>query len=252
MAYHPDLVSLLTVGRRHVDPGMGFPWVMERHELPPVVLSTGVVTACDPLVDGRPPPLPVTVPPGRYPLIAWVAAFDDASQEVERRVAALQLLVRDVPIVGWELATGGEDINALEGSAYTGFSVDSGCAALADVAALDALDQWEHTKVEETFAPANFPLWPVPGALDAITDTPTGANIVVVSSGWGDGVYPTFICHGAGGEFSGYVVDFLISPPLVMPSPGSVPHRRTCGPSRRTSRKPATGDGGRSPATTRP
>lgn len=214
MAYHPDLLRLLNPGSRYTEPDSGLQFVIERHRLSDVVLPTGQVTACDPLAAGSDaPPLPVEVPPGRYPLQAWVASHIDGDQEIDRRVAALQLVTRDVPIARWELAAEPEQIAELGDGSYLGFGVDAGCATLSDPVALQALDQWDYDRVEDTFIPLEFPERPVPGAIEAVTDPASGANVIVVSSGWGDGIYPTFVCYGASGEFCGYVIDFLVTPP---------------------------------------
>jgi hypothetical protein len=36
--------------------------------------------------------------------------------------------------------------------------------------------------------------------------------VVSVSSGWGDGVYPTYVGYSAGGAVTSFVTDFLVVP----------------------------------------
>ncbi|MDT5032034.1 MAG: hypothetical protein QOC94_2205 [Actinoplanes sp.] len=50
------------------------------------------------------------------------------------------------------------------------------------------------------------------GAKVAVVDELTGANIIQVSSGWGDGVYPTFVGYTAAGEVACFVTDFQVIP----------------------------------------
>ncbi|GAA2357232.1 hypothetical protein Cme02nite_50810 [Catellatospora methionotrophica] len=38
--------------------------------------------------------------------------------------------------------------------------------------------------------------------------------MITVSSGWGDGIYPTFIGYAAEGKVTSYVTDFLVIPDL--------------------------------------
>jgi hypothetical protein len=45
-----------------------------------------------------------------------------------------------------------------------------------------------------------------------VTDTATGANVATVATGWGDGVYPTFIGYTTGGQIACYVTDFMVMP----------------------------------------
>jgi hypothetical protein len=49
--------------------------------------------------------------------------------------------------------------------------------------------------------------WP-----DRATDPATGANVVLVAAGWGDGSYPTFIGRDADGAVVRFVTDFLVTP----------------------------------------
>lgn len=189
--------------------------MIEAHSLDPVVLPTGQVVGCDPLVfaDSQ-APFTVTVQPGSYPLRAWVAVlYKDAAVEWQRRVAALQLVVRDESAVRWEPAlTDGQDPAKLGEDEYFGYGVDAGTGTLADLVAVRALAGWDFEQIDDVFIPAQLPVTPVPGAICAITDAATAANVVTVSSGWGDGVYPTFIGYTAGGEVQSFVTNFMVVP----------------------------------------
>lgn len=223
--YLPDLSRLLTPGARFADdtgPGTSAEtpdetpaeYVLEPHPAGDVTLPTGQVVGCDPLVFAESDPYTVTVPPGTYPLRAWVAVLQQNGDEWRRYVAALQLAVRDEPAVRWEPAlVKGDDVNDLEDDAFFGYPVDSGTGTLADAAALDALGGWDYERIEAAFIPDETPQAPVPGGVyPAVTDEKTGANVIVVSSGLGDGAYPTFIGYTASGEVASFVTDFLVIP----------------------------------------
>jgi hypothetical protein len=65
----------------------------------------------------------------------------------------------------------------------------------------------------------------VPGALGAITEEQSGANVIVVTSGWGDDCYPTFIGYTGTrqvGSMEFFSEGQSISPPF---SNGVVPVR---------------------------
>ena len=99
MAYTPDLDQMLHAGARHVDEQTHY--VIERHLIGEVTLPTGQVVGCDPLAySGDALPFTVPVSPGRYPLGAWVAVLYSGDRQWERRVAALQLIIRDEPPPG--------------------------------------------------------------------------------------------------------------------------------------------------------
>ena len=212
MSYFPDLDLLLNAGARYADEHAVY--VIEQHPLDDVVLPTGQVVGCDPLVNADAAlPFTVVVPAGRYPLRAWVAVLYQHGTEWQRRVAALQLAVRDDPVVRWEPAlVAGQDVSALGEDPYFGYPVDAGTGTLADLVAIRALATWSYQRTEDVYIPAQFPETPVPGAIGAVTDEPSGANVVTVGSGWGDGVYPTFAGYAASGDVATFVTDFMVLP----------------------------------------
>jgi hypothetical protein len=209
----PDLDMLLTVAARFVRGDVTY--VMEAHPLGHVVLPTGRVVACDPLVfsDGA-AAFTVSVSPGRYPLRAWVALLLRGDELPQRRVAALQLAVVDQPVSRWEMALiDGDDLSTLSEDGFFGYPVDAGTGTLADIVAVRGIDSWDYDRIEEHYIPAQIPEAPVPGALTATTDEATGANIVVVSTGWGDGLYPTFVGYTADDQLACFVTDFMVVSP---------------------------------------
>ena len=139
MAYTPDLDQMLHAGARYVDEQTHY--VIERHLIGEVNLPTGQIVGCDPLAySGDALPFTVPVSPGRYPLGAWVAVLYSGDREWERRVAALQLIIRDEPTTRWQLAlVKGQDLAALGEDEYFGYAVDAGTGTLADLAAVQAM-----------------------------------------------------------------------------------------------------------------
>jgi len=93
MAYVPDLDQILNAGARYADKDAAY--VIEPHLIGEVTFPTGQVVGCDPLTLPDTTPFTVAVAPGRYPLRAWVAVLYRDDAEWDRRVAALQLIIRD-------------------------------------------------------------------------------------------------------------------------------------------------------------
>jgi uncharacterized protein DUF4241 len=217
MAYAPDLDQMLDPGPRYVDEQAHY--VIERHLIGEVTLPTGQVAGCDPLAyAGDALPFTVPVSPGRYQLAAWVAALYHAGSEWERRVAALQLIIRDEPVTRWQLALAeGQGPAALGQDEYFGYPVDAGTGTLADLAAVQAMATWDYQRLEDVFIPDQVPDTPVPGLVAAVTDDPSGANVIIVTSGWGDGTYPTFTGYTADGRISSFVTDFQVDPAGCQP-----------------------------------
>ncbi|MFI6762888.1 DUF4241 domain-containing protein [Micromonospora sp. NPDC050417] len=210
MPYFPDLTAVLVDGARIVRDKVEY--IVEAHPIGVVTLPTGQVVGCDPLAGAdAAAPFTVTVAPGRYGLRAWVAGVHRGNSERQHRTTALQLVVADKPTVHWELAlTDGQEPAGLGAEGFLGYPVDAGVGTLADLAAVRALARWEFDQLDEVFIPAQVS--PAPAAADAVTDEITGANVITVSSGWGDGIYPTFIGYAADGQLTSYVTDFLVIP----------------------------------------
>ncbi|WP_030486347.1 DUF4241 domain-containing protein [Micromonospora chokoriensis] len=211
MPYTPDLDRLLTSGARFTDQHGGY--LIEAHPAGDVVLPTGQVVGCDPLVCPEAEPFTVTVPPGRYAARAWVAVVLREDAEVDRRVAAFQLVISDEPTTRWELAVAGDqDVATLGADDYFGYGVDAGTGTLADPTALAILEGWDEERVEEVFIPADLHSSPVPGLITAVLDEASGANVVTVTTGWGDGCYGTWIGRAADGRVTSFVTDFMVVP----------------------------------------
>ncbi len=210
MAYLPDLGQMLRPGDRFT--GTDSERVVERHDVGEVVFPTGQVVGCDALVSCYDaPPFTTAIAPGGYPLSAWVAVFYRNGVESDRRVAALQLVIGSDPVTSWEPAlVEGQDPARLGEDEFFGYPVDSGTATLADATALRAMAAWDYERIEDVFIPAQIAQEPVPGLTTAVTDEATGANVVIVSSGYGDGVYPTFLGYSEAGRLACMVTDFMI------------------------------------------
>jgi hypothetical protein len=211
MVYEPDLDILLTDGYRP-DWKKRTEVVMERHELAPAVLPTGRLLASDGYPTRDDEPFAVTVPPGTCPMYAWVAVFSKRGKETDRRCAALELRIGGTATVDWEMACAeGEKIEDLESEDdFFGFEVDSGRATISDLATCEALWQWDFSRYESEFVPNPLPERPVPRHVSAVVDAETGGNLTVVGSGWGDGVYPTFIGRDEHGDITSIVTDFML------------------------------------------
>ncbi|GAB3837615.1 DUF4241 domain-containing protein [Micromonospora andamanensis] len=185
---------------------------VEAHDLGPVVLPSGRVVGCDPLVPHT-TPFVDTVPPGRYPVTAWVAVVHTDDGPWQRRITALQVRVADEPVATWSMALlPGQDPAALGDEDFFGYPVDAGTGTLADEVAIAALCEWDYERVEETFIPARIPDDPVDAVITTVVDERTGANVHLVGSGWGDGVYATYVGRTADGRVASFVTDFRVVP----------------------------------------
>lgn len=213
MSFTPAFDRLLTPGARFTDESGEH--VIEVHPAGEIVLPTGRVAGCDPLTCPESEPYTVSVEPGRYPARAWVSSIRGEDGGTDRRVAALELVVRDEPVARWEPAlVGDQDPAELGQDDFFGYGVDAGTGTLADPVALAVLESWDYDQVEEVFLaedPDAVP-GPVPGLVSAVTDEATGANVLTVWSGWGDGCYGTWVGRTADDRIASFVTDFRVVP----------------------------------------
>jgi hypothetical protein len=210
MPYVPDLGVLLTPEYRAERDGVTC--VVEPYQLGPVVLPTGKLVGCDPLVPHT-TPFVDAVAPGRYQLRAWVAVLHKDGSEWQRRITALQLVVADEPAASWTMAMlPDQDVASLGDKEFFGYGVDAGTGTLADQVAIEALSKWDYDQVDSVFIPAQIPDDPIEAVISAVVDERTAVNVYVVGSGWGDGLYATYVGRTEDGRIASFVTDFRVVP----------------------------------------
>ncbi|MER8038744.1 DUF4241 domain-containing protein [Streptomyces hydrogenans] len=172
-------------------------------DLGEIGLPTGGLVACDPIVhlcddDERPAPFTATVPPGRYRVQIAEAAFTYPYDHTVN--AAARLVIRDTPVARWEPAlVPGE---AAPEDDYFGYGVDAGLGCFLDTAAHHSFPGTDDEKGviwEVLDAPQS------PNAF--LVEGENGHTAAVFVSGWGDGLYPTWVGRDADGGVACFVTD---------------------------------------------
>lgn len=184
---------------------------LQVHTLGELVVTSGRIVVCDPLVVPDMPPLADLVEPGRYPVDVSVAKLPNGDQ----RVAYARLRLSEHPAVRWEMATRqGQTLNALEPGYIFGYPVDSGTGCFMDADTCPALMarpiQMGHGYVEsdellDTLNSTSVPTW---SWANLLLDDATSANVIAFSSGWGDGFYPSYWGYDAASQRVALVTDF--------------------------------------------
>ncbi|MFF3211560.1 DUF4241 domain-containing protein [Streptomyces sp. NPDC002886] len=207
----------------HFTPGHSFAYesgqtgVLSLAPVGELSLPTGRVVACDPFVylgSGDIAPFTTQVPPGRYRVEAAIATLarpgEAPAASPHTRVAAARLVIRDVPAVTWELALqDGQDVARLGDDEFFGYGVDAGTGCFYDASADGS---FPGTEDEEG------PVW---AAMETVGDGPEvflatgpdGGTLAGFTSGWGDGVYPTWVGRDEAGEVTCFLTDFFVVPP---------------------------------------
>ena len=176
-------------------------------------MPTGSIVACDPFVFFDTVPFTQRVPAGKYTVLASIAQLN-----AEERTAYLKLKISDELTMHWELAVlPGQDPKTLLPGMYFGYPVDSGVGSMMDAgAAAYFLKKLEDEASHNRDDYANFMVsemekkrvqtwdWGIFG------QPGSPANMVAVSSGLGDGRYPSYFGFDAEGRVTEFVTDFLL------------------------------------------
>jgi hypothetical protein len=175
-----------------------------------LVAPLGQIVVCDPLASVEMTPLAQRIAPGRYPVLASVAAMAND----DRRIACAMLRLRDAPVIRWEMARmEGQDNIVLLEDEFFGYPVDAGVGCFMDAQAAAALEA--HYDSDETYVESLIELLEANRAagLDYATvtlDHASGANIIIFGSGFGDGIYASYWGYAADGALACLVTDFCI------------------------------------------
>ncbi|MGW4484053.1 DUF4241 domain-containing protein [Amycolatopsis sp. NPDC004368] len=172
-------------------------------------LPTGRVVAVEPFLPENRDAFAQTVAPGVYPVVLAVAEFGEPGEQSGLdTVAAAKLVIRDEPVVSWEMAVSEEqDLAELESDdSYFGYPVDGATGSFLDAAFAEnytedfvdqLLDLLIASRMEGRYA-ATY------------TDGEGRPVVVAFPTGDGDGSYPTWVGRTAGGEVACFVTDFFV------------------------------------------
>lgn len=170
-------------------------------------LPTGKIVANDPVLNFERDPFKMTVEPGRYPVIAYVHHIDE-----DKRVAFAEIRFTEEDPASFELAlTDDQDPSSLNENEFFGYGVDSGTGGFMDKSTADKVEDFVQDSEDDYFTGLD-------SALDEsyvdtyetanVTLPGTDLNIVAFSSGWGDGLYPSFWGYDKNGKPCCLITDF--------------------------------------------
>lgn len=188
---------------------------IDQMDLGTLVFPTGQVLACDPLTDlGKAFPYLQKIPSGTYPVQVCVIP----SEQQGDQYACVKVKITDQKPVRYDLAiTGQEEFGDWKEGMFFGFSVDSGMGCIADLQAQKEFRRYEKQMIarnpdwnpyddlfckllEGNYQYGDWLNWTVPGG---------ACNLVLFSSGWGDGVYPAYFGLDEDGAVCGIYIHLI-------------------------------------------
>lgn len=186
--------------------------IFKPYEVGELILTSGRLVACDPLVNPNSDPFEITLTPGRYPVILSVA---HNKKNNGQRVAYAMLRLSDRTPTRWELATvPGEDLSLLPEGKIFGYGVDAGTGCFMDADVAQIIDDSIYAETEneilvyqllDMLEKTSKHTW---CWADMRVDAESQANVIAFSSGWGDGIYATYFGYDAEDNIVSVVTDF--------------------------------------------
>jgi hypothetical protein len=179
-----------------------------------LVVTTGRLVACDPLVFPETRPFRRRVLPGRYPVVVSIVHISSREQKesFDQRIACGMLRLGRRTPVAWQVAVStGQSLRKLKEDEFYGYPVDSGTGCFMDHAAAKTLDRRmgeDYNYFNHLINAKRAVYVHTRGWADFQLDPKTGLNVVLFSSGFGDGTYPSYWGFDREGNIACLVTDF--------------------------------------------
>lgn len=182
---------------------------IEVREIGQLRLPTGRITAFDPIMCLGTDPFTRTAPVGTYPVRLAIAHFDNPDQ----RIAYAGIFFSDRKAEVWEQALiPGQNPAQLGPNWEYGYPVDcgTGCFADAETAFQFGGRMHEQKKYSDEICSLLDETYIDTRSWADVTPVDGGGNVMLFSSGYGDGSYPSFFGIDSDGEPSCLITDFYI------------------------------------------
>lgn len=198
---HSPFANAFNSGTRFVQEGSGLVEV-RTHALGQLKVPSGRIAASDPFVTDFDEPAAAfarAAPTGSFPVEVAVARFDNA----DARVACARVRFSTAEAVRWEVAAF-DGQRALAADELPGYGVDAGTGCFFDAEARGDVDEATGARWLAAMEAAGVDTWSW-----HVADL-GGANVVMFSSGWGDGFYTSYWGLDGDGGVVELVTDFEV------------------------------------------
>jgi hypothetical protein len=185
-----------------------------------LVVISGEIVACDPLVFPETKPLITNISPKNYPVIVSLASDSlKASSEnnpLYKTVICAMVRFEEQEADRWELIINSdEDMIILKEKKCFGYAVDSGISCFMDTQAAQIIidSSLNSDTYEETISCQLDELLDINNKefmfANLLLDKDNGLNVIAFSSGFGDGIYPTYLGFDNEGKIVNMVTQFV-------------------------------------------
>ncbi len=189
--------------------------LIETFEAGKIILPTGRLIACDPLITNDMKEFKIHFPQGEFPVLVH-------KERDSNCIAYVEVVFGEEEIVEWKLATTeDQNIEELKGEEIFGYPVESGMGCLMDFETQDCLNHLEnrlfHRKgaefmgIYEEFFHDHF--FDENGAIDQFAflkpDEEKPGNLFAFETGYGDGFYASYIGFGIDNQPIKLLTEFI-------------------------------------------
>jgi hypothetical protein len=176
------------------------------HLIGNIIIKDGYIVACDPFIYNNDLPFSNKFPTGYFPVELAIAQIGD-----DERVAFARIKFSNETPSSWTIAVcDGEDISKFNDDEVIGYGVDAGTGAFMDISGAEEFISFL-TEKENNFQilidemEKNYKhTW------DWLLWNRNNTNVAMFKSGWGDGVYATYIGYDGTGCICRLVTDFAV------------------------------------------
>lgn len=189
--------------------------LIETFDAGKIVLPTGKIVACDPLLTNDMKPFSFEFAKGEFPVLVH-------KERDSNCVAYVEIIFGEEKVSRWEMATtSDQNVSDLKGEEIFGYPVESGMGCFMDMEAQDCLNHLEtrlfHRKgaefmgIYEEFFHEHF--FDDNGAIDQYCfvkpDEEKSGNIFAFETGYGEGFYASYIGFDKGNKPQKLITEFI-------------------------------------------
>lgn len=201
---YPEIFERVFIGSKETD-NQGNNVSLYTKRLGEINIQSNKLIVCDPAFLRDAKPFSCRFPNGKFPVDLAIAKYPD-----DERIAFSRIVFSDNPVTSWKIANNGpEEFVATTMDSEFGFSVDGGQCMFIDSEAAEGFlsedskrtNYWADIFITQ-FHNNLVPTW------SYLVHTFDKYNLVVYSSGYGDGFYTAYVGYDKNGEVCKLLVDF--------------------------------------------